>query len=158
LAEPGRRLAARLLDALVLLPVFAGFVLIAVLLVAPRAGPLFPKPNNDPNSTTPLPGIFWIYLAIIGCIFATGLVLIFYEAIATARYGRTLGKAWLHIRPLRSNGMPLSWGRSFGRIALYWVSGCLSWIGLLDPLWCLWDENRQCLHDKAVDTIVINDS
>src|ERR1700728_2068787 len=30
-------------------------------------------------------------------------------------------------------------------------------IGLVDPLWCLWDENRQCLHDKVSDTIVIND-
>lgn len=31
------------------------------------------------------------------------------------------------------------------------------WLGFLDPLWCLWDENRQCLHDKAADTIVVND-
>jgi hypothetical protein len=30
-------------------------------------------------------------------------------------------------------------------------------IGLLDPLWCLWDANQQCLHDKVVDSVVIND-
>jgi uncharacterized RDD family membrane protein YckC len=28
---------------------------------------------------------------------------------------------------------------------------------MLDPLWCVWDNNRQCLHDKAVGTIVVND-
>jgi uncharacterized RDD family membrane protein YckC len=30
-------------------------------------------------------------------------------------------------------------------------------LGALDPLWCLWDDKRQCLHDKAAGTIVIND-
>jgi len=158
LADPGRRLAARILDALTALPVLAAFVAIAVAIAAPRAGPLFPKPNPYPYGTTPLPGIFWIYLAILAAASATGLIWVLYETIATARYGRTLGKAWLHIRPVRTDGRSLGLGRAFGRIALYWVSGFLSWIGLLDPLWCVWDENRQCLHDKMVDTVVINDT
>lgn len=156
LADPGRRLGARVLDALLLLPVAAGFTAIALAIVIPRAGPLFPTINADSNAT-PFPGIFWIYLAIFASVVATGLVLILYETIATVRYGRTFGKAWLHIRPVRTDGKTLGWGRSFGRIALYWGSGLLNWIGLLDPLWCLWDENRQCLHDKVTDTIVIND-
>jgi len=41
--------------------------------------------------------------------------------------------------------------------AIYWVIGFLGWIGLVDSLWCLWDTNRQCLHDKVADSIVIND-
>jgi uncharacterized RDD family membrane protein YckC len=157
LAEPGRRLGARLLDALVLLAVFAVFAVVSVILVAPHVGPLFPTINSNSSTPAPFPGIGWIYLTILGCALATGFVWVLYETIATTRYGRTLGKAWLHIRPVRTDGRTLGWGRSLGRIALYWTSGLLSWVGLLDPLWCLWDENRQCLHDKVADTIVIND-
>ena len=29
-------------------------------------------------------------------------------------------------------------------------------ISLLDALWCLWDPNRQCLHDKAAKTVVVS--
>ena len=153
LAHPARRLGARALDGLVL----AVFIIIAVSIVAPRAGPIFPKVSNNPNIRTPTPGFVWIELAILGCVLATGIAFVLYETVATARYGRTLGKAWLHIRPVRTDLSRLGWGRSFCRIALYWLSGCLSWIGLLDPLWCLWDDKHQFLHDKAVDTIVIND-
>ena len=157
LASPGRRLGARALDALVLMPVFALFVVIAIILVAPHAGPLFPRNVGDQDGPLPTPGIVWIYLAVIVCVVTTGIVLVIYEGVATARYGRTLGKAWLHIRPIRIDGTSLGWGRSFGRIGIYWLSGFLSWVGLLDPLWCLWDANQQCLHDKVVGSLVIND-
>jgi uncharacterized RDD family membrane protein YckC len=158
LADPGRRLAARVLDGLVLLPVFAGLTALAVVLVAPHAGPMFPKVTYDPNASTPTPGFVWIYVAVAGALVASGLVMVIYETAATARFGRTLGKAWLRIRPLRPDGRTLGWGRSFGRVTVYWLAGILNWLGALDPLWCLWDENRQCLHDKVVDTIVVNDT
>jgi len=158
LAAPARRLGARFLDGLVLLPLYIALAVVAVALVLPHAGPLLPRTNTNPNSPQPVPGLIWIYLTLLGSVLATGLLWIAYETIATARYGRTLGKAWLRIRPLRYDGSALGWGRSFGRIACYWASGFLNWIGLLDPLWCLWDDNRQCLHDKVVDTIVVNDS
>ena len=157
LADPGRRFAARLLDGLVLLPVFVVIAVFAVVQVAPHVGPIFPKLNARSDSPQPTPGLIWIYLTLFGCLLATGVVTVLYEAVATTRYGRTLGKRWLHIRPVRTNGTALGWGRSFGRSGVYWASGLLSWVGLLDPLWCLWDVNRQCLHDKAADTIVIND-
>ena len=157
LATPGRRLGARALDALVLMPVFALLVVIAIILVAPHAGPLFPRNDTNQNGPLPTPGIVWIYLAVLACGVTTGFVMVIYEGVATARYGRTLGKAWLHIRPIRIDGTSLGWGRSFGRIGIYWVSSFLSWLGLLDPLWCLWDANQQCLHDKVVGTLVIND-
>jgi uncharacterized RDD family membrane protein YckC len=118
---------------------------------------MFPKTNPDPNATQPTPGIVWISVAVAAAGLLTGLLMVVYEGVATARYGRTIGKAWLHIRPVRVDGAPIGWARSFGRIGLYWVSGFLSYVGLLDPLWCLWDGNRQCLHDKATGTIVVND-
>jgi uncharacterized RDD family membrane protein YckC len=41
---------------------------------------------------------------------------------------------------------------------IFWLAGFLGWIGLLDPLWCLWDDKRQCLHDKVADSIVVNEA
>jgi len=157
LANPGRRLGARALDGLVLLPVLLAFGATTIALIAPHVGPIFPKISNNPNVREPVPGFLWIYLAVFGCAIATGVVMVLYEAIATVRYGRTFGKAWLHIRPVQTDGTPLGWGRSIGRVSLYLASGFLNWLGLLDPLWCLWDENQQCLHDKAAGTLVIND-
>jgi uncharacterized RDD family membrane protein YckC len=138
----------------------AGLTALAVVLVAPHAGPIFPRVTNNPDVSTPIPtpGIVWIYLAVAGAFVATGVVMVVYETVATARFGRTLGKAWLHIRPTRPDGTTLGWGRSFGRVAAYWLAGLMNWLGALDPLWCLWDDNRQCLHDKVVDTVVIHDS
>ena len=156
LAEPGRRLGARLLDVLVLLPVFAVILTVALVLVIPHAGPIFPPLTATQNPSTP-PGFIWIELTVIGTVLLMGVIMLAYETIATARYGRTLGKAWLHIRPLRTNAATLGWGRSFGRVVIYWLAGFFSGLGLLDVLWCLWDDNRQCLHDKVVDSIVIND-
>jgi uncharacterized RDD family membrane protein YckC len=149
---------ARLLDTLVLVPAFLVLAGVGIALAAPHVGPLFPKTNNsDSTASGPTPGIIWIYLIVLGAGFLSGLAFLAYETIATVRYGRTLGKAWMKIRPLRVDGSPLGWGRSLGRVALYWASGLFSYLGLLDPLWCLWDAGRQCLHDKVVDTIVIND-
>lgn len=158
LTDPGRRLGARVLDGLVMLPVLAVLGAIAVALVAPHAGPLFPVTNpENPDARVPTPGIVWIYLAVIGAVVVSGLVTVAYETVTTAHYGRTLGKMWLHVRPVRIDGSPVGWGRAFGRAGIYWLSTCLGWLGIINPLWCLWDTQRQCVHDKVVDTIVVND-
>ena len=156
LANPGLRLGARLLDGLVFLPVIGVVVTLAVVLVAPHAGPIFPSTTNT-DTVTPTPGIVWIYLAALGGVLVSAMLFVAYEATATARYGRTLGKAWLHIRPVGVDGGGLGAGVCVARALLYWFAGLLGVIGLLDPLWCLWDANTQCLHDKAVDTVVVND-
>ena len=157
LAEPGRRLGARLLDGLVLLPVWAGFLTAAGVLVAPHVGPVVTGTDLNGRETTNIPGLGWIYLAVFSAVFAAGLVTFLYEWISTAAFGRTLGKRWLHIHPLRMDGSTIGWGRALGRAGGVWIANTLGWIGLIDSLWCLWDENRQCVHDKVVDTIVVND-
>jgi uncharacterized RDD family membrane protein YckC len=158
LAHPGRRLGARALDWLLMIPVFAILLTVSLLIFAPRFGPIFPRVDTN-QASTPAPGFVWVYLTVFVCAILTGLVMVAYETVAVAKFGRTLGMGWLHIRPVRLvGGGPLGWGRAFGRAAIYWVAGLLGWIGLLDPLWCLWDDKRQCLHDKVVDSIVINDT
>jgi uncharacterized RDD family membrane protein YckC len=151
-------LAARALDWLLLLGLFVVLLVVTLLIAAPHFGPIFPTVNaDDANNQVVTPGIVWVYLAVAACGLVTGLGMVAYETVATAKFGRTLGKAWLHIRPVRIDGARLGWGRSFGRAAIGWLAGFLSWIGLLDPLWCLWDDKRQCVHDKVADSIVIND-
>jgi uncharacterized RDD family membrane protein YckC len=63
----------------------------------------------------------------------------------------------MKIRPVTVDGHALGWGRAFSRAAVPWFAGILGWLGLLDSLWCLWDADRQCLHDKIVGTLVVND-
>ncbi len=159
LANVGIRLAARLLDVAVFLPLFAGLIAAAIALEAPHIGPLFPTTNGNPGAPVPFPGIFAIEFTVIGVLFVTSLLWYLYEVVATARYGRTLGKAWMHIRPVRLDGTPVGWGSASGRAAISWVAGCFasSWVGLVDPLFCCWDPIQQCLHDKVAGTIVITD-
>jgi uncharacterized RDD family membrane protein YckC len=147
-----------MLDFLVMLPVFVVLLVIALAIAAPHFGPFFPPiSTTQVGGTVPLPGILWLELTVFACALTTGLLMVAYETVAVAHFGRTLGMAWLHIRPVRVFGGTLGWGRSFGRAAIFWLAGCFGWIGLLDPLWCLWDDRRQCLHDKVADSIVIND-
>ena len=159
LADPGRRLGARLLDLLVLLPVTIVLLAGTLLVAAPRFGPLFPTYATGQGSSArlPTPGFVWLYLVVLGCGLVSSLVMVAYETILVAKWGRTLGMRWLAIRPLGTDGVPLGWGRSFVRAIVYWLFGLLGWIGLVNVLWCLWDDDRQCLHDKAADSIVVND-
>lgn len=158
LAQPGTRLGAFFLDALVLLPVYVVLFLVTFLIAAPHFGPIFPKDmQNGTQVNGPPPGFIWIYLTTVLLIVASGIVMVAYQTVAVAKFGRSFGMAWLHIRPVRPDLAPLGWGRSFARAAIYWVSTWFSWVGLLDPLWCLWDDKRQCLHDKVADSIMIVD-
>ena len=120
LADPGRRLGARMLDFLVLLPVFILLLLLALSIFGPRFGPMFPnEPTYPSNAPAPTPGFVWLYLVVFACFFVTGLVMLAYETIAVAKFGRTLGMAWLRIRPLRVSGGVLGWGRAFARAAIF---------------------------------------
>ena len=141
-----------------MLPVLGTVAGLTLAAAAPHFGPIFPDLAVDGTATsTPLPGLFWLELTLLGCFFFTGLLMMAYETVATARYGRTRGKAWLRIRPLTLEGFRPGWGRAFGRVAIHWLFGWLTWLGSIDPLFCLWDDKRQCLHDKVAGTVVVND-
>jgi uncharacterized RDD family membrane protein YckC len=152
---------ARILDSVILLPVTALVIGVAVVVAAPHFGPIFPPRDyssmSPASSSTRTPGFVWLELTIVVASLAAGFLYLFYDAFCTVRWGRTPGKAILHIRPLKSDGRPLTWGPALGREGLYRLSAVVGVIGLLDVLWCLWDSERQCLHDKAVSTIVVHD-
>lgn len=155
-----------MIDGLLSMPVMAVLATIAVLIAAPHIGPVFPAdpycspetPVGDCPSSVQFPGFVWIELIVVGvALFTAGLAVVG-DAAITARWGRTPGKALLKIRPVRARTRsPLSFWRALGRAAATAAATSMSWIGLIDPLWCVWDENSQCLHDMLADTIVISD-
>jgi uncharacterized RDD family membrane protein YckC len=88
--------------------------------------------------------------------FAIGTV--YFGVMNGGARGQTLGKMALKIQ-VRSatTGGPIGVGRGFGR---YLITIPLSLVtcglgGILDGLWPLWDAKRQALHDKVVNSVVI---
>ena len=96
--------------------------------------------------------------------FAAGVALLAYAVwfLYTLRNGQTPGKQMVGIRVIRANGKLSGWGYTFVReFALEWLAvGFLSGItgGIfyaVNYLWPLWDKDRQALHDKMAETLVV---
>ncbi|WP_405810429.1 RDD family protein [Streptomyces sp. NBC_01520] len=151
----GKRLAARLIDTVVLgaLVGAIGFPLVT------RAtdhidGKIEAAKQSGETVTvwlldTTTAGLFG---AVLGIFLVFGLVL---EALPTAKWGRTLGKklCGLEVWDIESHGPP-TFGAALRRWLVYGVLGLLL-VGVVNVLWCLVDRPwRQCWHDKAARTFV----
>ncbi|NYI06248.1 RDD family protein [Allostreptomyces psammosilenae] len=150
LATSGQRFLARLLDWLVVgLPT----VIVVVVIIGVSA---VGADTSDPDTATALAmgGLF-------GYTLLPYLVFFLYEGIMVSRSGQTLGKRWMGIRVARLQDGGVPGGAGWGRTAMYLLPGMVPYLGfvygLLNPLWHLWDQPyRQCLHDKAVRTVVVS--
>lgn len=80
---------------------------------------------------------------------------VYFTAFWALWRGQTPGKRFANLRVLRLDGKPMGWWLSFERFGGYAAS--LS-VGLLGFAQILWDRNRQGLHDKATETVVVQDS
>ena len=167
LASQWRRLGARIIDNIIF------GVLGTVIFVAAewsRLQHIFHLVQQSPNGQLSSAATSAI-LALEGTsllLIALLLVLeIAWEAMATWRWGRTPGKALLGLRALHVRGNyadparltpAQSWGRAAGYFGAIGIGGLVvPFLGLVDAIWCLWDKDRQCLHDKIAGTVVIND-
>ena len=81
-----------------------------------------------------------------------GWAALYFTAFLVLWRGQTPGKRLLGIRVLRLDGKPITWWMAFERFGGY-VAGIFT--GLLDYFLILRDRNRQALHDKIVDTVVV---
>ncbi|WP_406125933.1 RDD family protein [Streptomyces sp. NBC_00989] len=151
----GKRLVARLIDTVVLGAVTAA-----------AAVPLGTKAIDHVNEKIDaaklsgraetvwlLDGTTAVYLGIVLAVLLLFGVL--YEALPTARWGRTLGKklCGLEVRGIESHEPP-AFGGALRRWLVYSVPGLLG-IGVVGVAWCLFDRPwRQCWHDKAAHTFV----
>lgn len=154
-APLGKRFAARLLDTVVVGGVTAA-----------AAVPLGSKAVdhvNDKIDAAKLSGqtvTVWLLDgttgASLGIVLAVLLVFgLLYEALPTAKWGRTLGKklCGLQVRDIEGHDVP-GFGAALRRWLVYSVPGLLA-IGIVGVLWCLFDRPwRQCWHDKAAHTFV----
>lgn len=155
----GRRLVARLLDGIVVAAVGGAVAL-----------PLLPKATDhiqakvDAVEQAGVTQDIWLVDATTGGYLAMvlGAILVFgvlYEALPTARWGRTLGKKLCGVRVL---DMEQQLPPGFGAALLRWlVQGALAAVvvvGVVNVAWCLFDRPwRQCWHDKLARTFVARD-
>ncbi len=149
------------------LPFVAVLLTVVLVIAAPHFGAMFPKEQTCPAGTpieqcptnSAFPGFFWLEFTLIGAGLVSSATYIVLDGVLTARFGRTPGKAIMHIRPVHlGDRRPLTFWRSLARAAVVQFAGALSWIGILDYLWCLWDADSQCVHDKVVATVVLSDT
>ncbi|MEU6145184.1 RDD family protein [Streptomyces sp. NPDC047081] len=151
----GKRLAARLLDTVVVGAVTAA--------VAVPLGTKAIDHINDKIDAAKLSGetvTVWlldgttsVYFGVILAVLLLSGVL--YEALPTAKWGRTLGKKLLgiEVRDIEAHEPP-TFGGALRRWLVYVVPGLLG-IGVVGVLWCVFDRPwRQCWHDKAARTFV----
>lgn len=153
-----KRLAARLVDT-VLLGAAVGAV--AVPLVSAALTHIdekieAAKLSGETVTVWLLDGTTAGYLGIVlGAYLVLGVV---YEALPTAKWGRTLGKKLcrIHVRDIEAHEPP-TFGAALRRWLVYGVLGVLA-VGVVNVAWCLFDRPwRQCWHDKAARTFVAGD-
>ncbi len=107
--------------------------------------------------------IVWVLVAVsLGSLAVFAAYVIWW--LFSLRRGQTPGKQLVGIRVIKSNGQLSGWGYTFLRelVIKGLVGGFLSgmtagiyWV--VDHLWPLFDSDRQALHDKMVDTLVVQD-
>ncbi|WP_203673348.1 RDD family protein, partial [Streptomyces sp. SID13666] len=151
----GRRLAARLLDTMVVLAV-TGVAAVPLGTAAYR----HLKDKVDEARQTGETVTVWlidgttgVQLAIVlGVALVAGLL---YEVLPTAKWGRTLGKKLFGLRvvDIESQLAP-GFGPSLRRWLTHTVLDALV-VGVVGLVWCMVDRPwRQCWHDKAARTFV----
>ncbi|MFB6537908.1 RDD family protein [Streptomyces noursei] len=158
-APLGRRLAARLIDTLVLalvalavaLPMWSTVTdhLDAKVEAAKQSGRQVTVYLVD-GTTAP------VYLTILAVILIGGGL---YEVLPTLKWGRTLGKKLCGVRVLdiESHDTP-QLAQAIKRWLVYGVLG-VAVVGVVNALWCVFDQPwRQCWHDKLARTFVASDA
>ena len=151
----GKRLVARLIDTVVLGAVTA--------VAAVPLGTKAVDHLNEKIDAAKLSGrteTVWLLdgttAAYLGIVLAVLLLFgVLYEALPTAKWGRTLGKklCGIEVRGIESHEPP-GFGGALRRWLVYSVPGLLG-IGIVGVAWCLFDRPwHQCWHDKAAHTFV----
>ncbi len=160
LASPWKRLGANLIDGLLSLVVVVVLELLAFGAIGGGAI-LLGLPGSSSGTAMPIGVSLAMSLLIVLVLVGLLALQVWYFVIRVRKVGATFGKQWLglRIRTFHTDGQ-LTYGQIWGRLftpAVLSLPTC--GVGqLLDVLWLLWDRHRQCLHDKAVGTVVVDTS
>ena len=164
LAEWWQRLLARIIDGLVLsvlvlplwIPVFSSLVNKLRNINNQYAGN-----TNSPAAQAAISHVIGQFFGEIFLVVIAGLVIaVAYDWLQHGLWGQTLGKRALGTMVVSADTRSkISVGAAGGRAAVYLLPPLVPFVGglfaLLNELWLLWDQQRQCLHDKAAHTVVI---
>jgi uncharacterized RDD family membrane protein YckC len=147
LADPGLRFAARILDTLFTF----GCTLVFGLVITGIFAAIHQGDMDQAGVEYGIP----MLVVLLGTPFI-------YEWTQVAKWGGTAGKQIIGIRVVRaSDAGPVSARRAAVRAlcyspGIYYVPNFVPVLAQLNVLWMLWDKPlRQCLHDKAAETIVV---
>jgi len=77
---------------------------------------------------------------------------LYFTTLLVVGNGQTPGKRMFGVRVIRLDAKPIGWWLAFERFGSYFASFST---GLLGFAQIFWDRNRQALHDKAVETVVV---
>jgi len=152
LADRGKRLLAVLLD---------GFV--TVLIMAPGLIWFFINFQNEeaiePSSITP-EELITLFADPLLVALVPLLVLVVIQVYLLCKHGQTLGKRWVKIRIVRTDGSPVGFVHAILlRSFVMQLIGAIPFVGALvslaDPL-LIFREDRRCIHDLIADTCVID--
>lgn len=88
--------------------------------------------------------------------FATLLVGLYNRVYLVSLRGYSIGQGVMKLKTIDANGQLLTQGNALIRLVAQAALGFIPFVGVLDLLWPLWDDNRQTLHDKAVGSFVIH--
>jgi uncharacterized RDD family membrane protein YckC len=155
LAERGTRLLAATIDELILLavslPMIIGGMSAVVALVTGGADLESLDTMSVLRAMVGGPGTTITVLALIAWCIITGWLV--------ATNGQSIGKRLVGIKVVRTDGSRASFARIFLlRNVVNGLPNFLPYVGLLyqlvDPL-LIYQDSRQCLHDKIADTIVV---
>jgi uncharacterized RDD family membrane protein YckC len=155
LAERGARLLAASIDELILLaislPMVFGAVPAIIAMVSGGTDPELLDTSDVLRVMVRGPGTIITVVALLAwCVITAWLV---------AANGQSIGKRMVGIKVVRTDGSRASFARIFLlRNAANALPNLLPYVGwlyqLVDPL-LIYQESRQCLHDKIADTIVV---
>ncbi len=153
-AGPVRRLVARIVD-----------VVIVGLIASPATVPLmgsYLRYTSDAAASGISTNVYdqRSLRLLTGIVLVSLVVSFLYEVPQLVRWGQTVGKRLCRIRVVpRAGGAGLSARTAATRWVISGAAPAIPYVGtlfaLVDGLWLLWDPWRQCLHDKAVATIVL---
>ncbi len=134
LADRAKRLAAALVDGLILIPVYYGVT--------------WPTLTHQPVNP-----------ALVGVSLLWVLIILVIDLVLLHRNAQTIGKKLLKIKIARKDGSRATLGRIFWlRGVVNAIPSMIPYLriyGLIDVLF-IFGEKRRCLHDYIADTIVID--
>jgi len=97
--------------------------------------------------------IAWVQAALSDLGLGFGWAALYFSVFTAWFRGQTIGKMLLGLRVMKIDGKPISLWESFGRYGGY-SAGLAT--GLLGFMQIMWDPNRQAIHDKISETVVLN--